>query len=416
MSSDHTPKEETSPPKPPSFPEGGVKAWLAVVACWCVMFNTFGYINAFGIYEAYYQSTFLQNESASNIAWIGSLQAFFMFSAGLISGPLMDRYGPRRILLPCSLLFILSVMLTSLCTRYYQFLLAQGILGGLMNGLTYTPTLTAVNQYFLRRRPLAMGIASSGSSFAGVVLPIALNRMLHATPLGFGWTVRILGFLMLALSLIAGACVSSPAAPRRTGAPFVQEAWHHPAYTLQILGLFLVMWALFTPFFYVPDYAQTVLGLDVDLSNDLVAIMNAGSFAGRLLTGALANRIGRFNGLVLAAAISGVLILCWRAVDSKGSMIVFALLFGFFSGAVIGLFTATVAMTAPRPNVMGSYMGMALGVLSLACLTGTPITGAMINRSGGYEAAIVFAGVSALVGAGVIAVARVCFAGCVWVA
>lgn len=32
----------------PVFLEGGFKAWMAVVACWCVMFNTFGYINAFG--------------------------------------------------------------------------------------------------------------------------------------------------------------------------------------------------------------------------------------------------------------------------------------------------------------------------------------------------------------------------------
>jgi hypothetical protein len=29
-------------------PEGGSKGWLAVLACWCIMFNTFGYINAFG--------------------------------------------------------------------------------------------------------------------------------------------------------------------------------------------------------------------------------------------------------------------------------------------------------------------------------------------------------------------------------
>lgn len=40
--------EENVPPKPPAFPEGGFKAWMAVLACWCVMFNTFGYINAFG--------------------------------------------------------------------------------------------------------------------------------------------------------------------------------------------------------------------------------------------------------------------------------------------------------------------------------------------------------------------------------
>jgi hypothetical protein len=55
-------------------------------------------------------------------------------------------------------------------------------------------------------------------------------------------------------------------------------------------------------------------------------------------------------------------------------MIVFSVLFGFFSG-------------------------MALGVVSLAGLSGTPITGAMISAYGGYWAAIGFAGVAALVGA-----------------
>ncbi|PYH41078.1 putative MFS transporter [Aspergillus saccharolyticus JOP 1030-1] len=361
----------------PTFPEGGLKACLAVLSCWCVMFNTFGYINAFAIYEAYYKSTFLHAESASNIARIGSLHAFFMFSAGLISGPLMDRYGPRIILIPCSLLFILSIMLTSLCTEYYQFLLAQGILGGFMNGLTYTPALTAVNQYFLRRPPLAMGIAS----------------------------VRIIGFLMLTLSLIACLSISTPSARRQSGPLLNHRAWRHPAYTYQVGGLFLVMWALFTPFFYVPAFAQSSLHLSTDLSNALISIMNAGSFAGRLLTGLLANQIGRFNGLVVSSAISGVLILSWLAVDSPGVMIVFSVLFGFFSGAVIGLFTATL------PNVIGSYLGMALGVFSLACLTGPPITGAMITRYGSYEAAMVFARVSALLGAVVIAIARVCFAG-----
>ncbi|RAL01426.1 MCT family MFS transporter [Aspergillus ibericus CBS 121593] len=396
--------------KPPSFPEGGFKAWMAVLACWCVMFNTFGYINAFGIYEAYYKNSFLHHESDSNIAWIGSLQAFFMFSAGLISGPLMDRYGPRLILIPCSLLFILSVMLTSLCTQYYQFLLAQGILGGLTNGLIYTPTLTAVNQYFFHRRPLAMGIASSGSSLAGILFPIALNRMLHQSPLGFGWSVRILGFLMLTLNLIACLAISSPAPKRTTGSPFCLEAWHHPAYAFQIAGLFLIIWALFVPFFYIPSYAQSI-GINTNLANYLVSISNAGSLLGRLLGGLLANHIGRFNTLIGASAICGILILSWLAITSLPGMIVFAVLFGFFSGTTIGMFTATIAMTAPRPNVIGSYLGMALGVLSLASLTGTPITGAMISSYGDYRAALVFAGVCALVGSGVVFVARVCWAG-----
>lgn len=40
--------DATTPPPKPILPEGGLQGWLAVLACWCIMFNTFGYINAFG--------------------------------------------------------------------------------------------------------------------------------------------------------------------------------------------------------------------------------------------------------------------------------------------------------------------------------------------------------------------------------
>lgn len=97
------------------FPEGGLKAWSVVVGCFCIMFITFGYLNAFGydiklamsdggkhtnrpifrVYEAFYIRQILPDKSPSAIAWIGSLQVFFQFSAGLISGPITDRWGPR---------------------------------------------------------------------------------------------------------------------------------------------------------------------------------------------------------------------------------------------------------------------------------------------------------------------------------
>ncbi|KAJ6028196.1 MFS monocarboxylate transporter [Penicillium herquei] len=395
---------------PPSFPEGGTKGWLAVLACWCVMFNTFGYINAFGIYEAYYEEKFLKNETSSSIAWIGSLQTFFMFSSGLVSGPLMDRFGPKVIMIPCSMLFVLSVMLTSLCTDYYQFILAQGVLGGLTNGLTYTPALTAVNHYFMKKRPLAIGIASSGSSLAGVIFPVALDRMLNKTNLGFGWSVRIIGFLMLALSIIACVTVSSNAPKRKSGSPFVLAAWKNPTYTMQIAGLFLVIWAMFFPFFYIPSYAESI-SISLQMSFYLISITNAGSMFGRLLGGALANQIGRFNTLAGSSVICGILTLCWISINSLSGMIVFSVLFGFFSGTVIGLFPATIAMTAPQPNEIGSYMGMGLGVLSFAGLTGTPITGAMITHYGSYHPAMIFAGVCSLVGAAIIFGARLRLAG-----
>ena len=89
-------------PQPPAavspdadFKEGGLKGWLIVVGCWCVMFFTFGFLNAFGIYEAYYLQTFMKNHPASDVAWIGSIQLFFLFSGGFVSGPICDKFGPQ---------------------------------------------------------------------------------------------------------------------------------------------------------------------------------------------------------------------------------------------------------------------------------------------------------------------------------
>ena len=30
------------------FPEGGMKAWMVVLGCWCISFASFGYVNSFG--------------------------------------------------------------------------------------------------------------------------------------------------------------------------------------------------------------------------------------------------------------------------------------------------------------------------------------------------------------------------------
>lgn len=57
----------------PEVPDGGAQAWLQVAGAWVLMFNTFGLINTFGVYQTYYESGNLFTSTSSNIAWIGSL-------------------------------------------------------------------------------------------------------------------------------------------------------------------------------------------------------------------------------------------------------------------------------------------------------------------------------------------------------
>ncbi|PCG95570.1 Major facilitator superfamily domain, general substrate transporter [Penicillium occitanis (nom. inval.)] len=387
------------------FPEGGTRAWLVLLGAFCVSFATFGYMNAFGVYQEYYTKYTLRHETPSNISWIGSVQICFLFSGSLVGGPLFDRYGASVIHIP-AISVVVSVMMTSLCKKYYQFMLAQGILGGIASGMLFAPVMTCVSHYFHKRRAAALGATVSGSSIGGVIFPIALSKMLANESLGFGWSVRIVGFIILFMMLIAIATVKERLPPRKDRI-LLPSAFTRALYTLITLGITFMMWGMFTPFFYLPQYAQSH-GMDSQLSSYLLAILNAASMFGRVLPGFIADKIGRFNVLILNGFCTGILLLCWIAVSSDASIIVFAVLYGYFSGGIVSLMSPCIAQASPSPDQIGTHLGMSLAVVGIAGLTGTPICGALFDKYGEYTQPAIFSGVMVLVGVVLTVAARLC--------
>ena len=166
---------------------------------------------------------------------------------------MFDRIGGLVLIAP-AILLVFSVMMTSLGQQYYQFMLAQGILGGFCCGMMFAPAMAAVGQYFQSRRALAMGVAVSGSSLGGVIYPIALEHFFQIPSIGFAWGVRIVGFIILALLAIACVTVRRRLPPRK-GNILVPSAFRNRSYVLTIASLFFLIWGMFTPFFYIESYA-----------------------------------------------------------------------------------------------------------------------------------------------------------------
>lgn len=295
-------------------------------------------------------------------------------------------------------------MITSVCKEYYQFMVAQGVLGGIACGLIYSPAVSVVGHYFHRRRPLAIAVASSGSSLGGIIFPIILERLLYSSSIGFGWTVRIIGFLILGLCLVACLTIKTRLSSRK-GPHFLPEAFSSPVYSLQVAGLFFVFWGVFVPMFFLPDYAQSK-GMSRTLAWYTISTLNAGSFFGRLGAGFLSSYLNVFDILAFACGACGILIFCWLRITSKAAIIIFSVLFGIFSGVVVGTFVTTIAHAAPHPSKIGTYTGMALGILGLSGLTGAPIAGALISRYGEYTQAMYFGGSMTLAGTALIVCAR----------
>ena len=58
-------------------------------------------------------------------------QLFLLFIGGMVVGPIFDTHGSKALMISGTLIYVLSVMFTSLSSELYQFILAQGIMFGI---------------------------------------------------------------------------------------------------------------------------------------------------------------------------------------------------------------------------------------------------------------------------------------------
>lgn len=381
-------------------PDGGVRAWSVAVGTSFIMFATLGMANSFGVFQEYYITHQLQDEPADTIAWIGSCASFFQLVAGSVSGPLFDRYG-AWLIRPATIACVAAIMLTSVCTAYYQFLLAQGVLFGISSGTMQFPAMAAVTQFFDKKRAAALGVAVAGSSVGGVVFPLALGRMLNnpavVAHLGFGWAVRIAGFMMLVPLGVACATVR-PRLPPRTTQFFLPAAFRQADFALIVLAMCFMFLGLLMPLFFLPSYAVT-RGMEPALAAYLVAIVNASSTFGRVLPGILADHLGRINMFAGGGAATGLVILCLVRATSTAGLVIFAVAFGFASGTIFSGGSAALSVCTDDPRKMGSYLGMGMGVASVSMLVGPPISGQLIHHYATYLPVSLFGGIFCLAGA-----------------
>jgi nitrate/nitrite transporter NarK len=135
----------------------------------------------------------------------------------------------------------------SLCTEYYQIMLAQGVGYGLGSGLIYVPALAFVTASFPpKTRAYAVGVLTTGAGLAGVVYPIMFTRLVPE--LGFAWTMRLWGFLSLVLAMVALFLVWD--APTKTTRPRSLIDWS--AFTeYAFVTLCLVGFCQFLGYWYV---------------------------------------------------------------------------------------------------------------------------------------------------------------------
>ncbi len=177
----------------------GGYGWVVVAAAFTLMFVGFGAAYSFAAFFRDFQGEF--GASRAHVSLVFSLCAFLYFLLGAPGGMLADRYGTRSVALAGVVCLAGGLAAASFATSIEALYITYSIGLGIGVGLTYVPSVGAVQPWFERQRALASGIAVSGIGAGNLIAP----------PLA-AWCVESLGWRQAYLVLAACTLVLGGAA------------------------------------------------------------------------------------------------------------------------------------------------------------------------------------------------------------
>ncbi|KAE9402331.1 MFS general substrate transporter [Gymnopus androsaceus JB14] len=387
------------------FPEGGLAAWATVFGAFLVQFCGFGYAQSFGVYQAYYTTVYIANESASTISWIGGVNVSMTIFIGLVSGRLFDKGYFYYLVWGGAVLDIVCLWLLCLTKpdSFYQTFLVQGLGCGIAQGLTYLPSVALVSHYFMQHRALAMTIVASGSSMGSIIQPIMLNNLLNTH--GFKTAAVANAALITGLLLWACLLMRTRLPPPSSTLPFktaIVKFSNDGAYMVGCFGLLLFSVGYFYPLFYIQLDAE-LHGLSSNINFYILVILNVFSFLGRLSAGFIAIRVGVLNLITMGMFGCSVVILGMIGAHSEGGFIVIAILYGYCAGTFIALANPLLAGFATDQLELGARMGIGFAFTGVGGLVSGSIEGALLGGKFIWWKPAVLSGIFTLAGASFLA-------------
>ncbi|EST10089.2 Major facilitator superfamily [Kalmanozyma brasiliensis GHG001] len=399
---------------PGPAPDGGLQAWLVVAGTFLLIMTNFGLLTSYGVFQSYYTSHQLAHLPASTVSWIGSLQTFMILGGSFVFGKISDDYGGRWILILGSVITFISMFCVSFCSTLIQLILVQGVLFGLGGSMLFLPGCALVNQYFDKRKGTAMSVIIGAASFGGIIWPLILQSLFDTPQIGFRWGVRIAAFILALLLTISNVLMRPrlPPTPAALRQPWFQ-AWtlltsDPSTYTLFVVGVAVMFINFFVPFFTIASYARKV-GFSASMATHMVAIMNAASLIGRLASGPLADRYGRFNVLTLFGCGSFLsLALFWPIPGltlTKAGVLTLSVGYGLASGGAIATVSSCVGQVSKKNA--GARLGLTWTMAAPGALVGPVISTTLVSQMHGrYTALAIWAAGTTLVGTLIIAKVR----------
>lgn len=356
---------------------------------------------------------------------LSAARSFMQIENGLmgpVEGFLVDRFGPRVTMAVGMSIFGLGLFLLgfiqSLWAYYAVFILMA--LGTSVGG--FLVMSTAINNWFRRKRTLAMSLAQTGLGFGGiVVIPLLVWSQgefgWRTAAMGAGVAVWLIGIpaamFMRHMPERYGVLPDGDPSPSQAAADnlllttrprgggdvdfTLKEAVQTPAFWLIGLGHGLSILAITAIAVHQFAHMEQGIGLPRHTAALVVIVLNIMNIIGRLIGGVLGDRYDKRYMAAAGAGGASIGVFILAVANSFAEALAFGVIYGFFWG-----------LRGPLMNsIRGEYFGRAsfgkiIGTSSLltmpASILGPIIAGFMADTQGDYVMGLIILSVVSALG------------------
>ena len=395
---------------------GGLKfyyGWIIVAVALISMAFWLGIRSSFSVFYVTLLEEFPWNRA--NSAGVQSAALITYTAMAPLVGGLIDRFGPRRVIVPGILTLASGLMLCSYIQTLTQFYLFYGVIMGAgiscIGIVSYSAILA---HWFEKKRGLASGIAVSGIGL-GTFLLVPLSQQFINW---WGWrtTFVITGCLVLIILIPANGFFlrhkpeelgQFPDGANSADLPNNNHSGSRPAFeenndwTLRKAIRTLRFWALmifpFTALFGIYIILVHSVRFLVDqgvtkmTAAFIFAIVGILSSIFRILWGWLSDHISReltYTLGVICACLGVGSLLLFETMGSKIFIYSYAIFFGVGWGATAPMFMA-VAADLFKGRIFGLIYGFLEAGIGIAGASGAWIAGFIFDKNQSYQAAFV---------------------------
>src|SRR5215472_1549331 len=328
--------------------------------------------------------------SRAGVSAAATLDFLVMAVAAFFWGTMSDRFGTRIVVLAGSLILGLGLVTASQAQNLWQFQLAFGGLIGIAAGSFYAPMVAVASAWIEQHRSLAVSLVSAGMGVAP--LTVAPSASYLITTYDWRTAMFVIGIAAWGL-LIPASFLVRPAPQREVGSATAaseaperewtaSQALKTPQFAALAGAHFACCAAHSGPIFHMVSYAM-VCGIAPLTAVTVYSLAGFSRLGGRLLLGALADRLGAKPVLVAGLLVQALCIATYLAVAHLGEFYALSVVFGLAYGGVMPLY-AVLVREFFGARIMGTVFGAVSAFASLGMALGPWAGGYIYDTFHGY--------------------------------